>query len=114
MSKVNTAKAALCKALLSGDVLNVKNCFRNIGLTNCAREISRMIEKPFNVIVSRTTRFGNSRYGQSVTWVDYRLNKSKHNEAGIKKMKEYVAYQENSDHSISNINNNHSIQNQLF
>jgi hypothetical protein len=85
-----TAKAALAKALLDGRVLNVKNCFQTIGLTNCAREISRMIEQPFGVQVSRTQRDGKSRYGQSVLWVDYRLNKTEYNLEGIKKMKEYV------------------------
>lgn len=86
-----TAKSALCKALLDGRVLNVKNVFTTIGLTNCAREVSRMIEKPFSVTVSRTPMQGKSRYGQPVTWTDYRLNSSQHNLEGIEKMKEYVA-----------------------
>lgn len=85
-----TAKAALAKALLDGRVLNVKNCFETIGLTNCAREVSRMIEQPFGVTVSRTQRDGTSRYGQSVIWVDFRLNFTEYNKPGIEKMKEYV------------------------
>lgn len=85
-----TAKAALAKALLDGRVLNVKNCFTLIGLTNCAREVSRMIEQPFGVIVSRDHRNGESRYGQAVTWTDYRLNRTEYNQEGIKKMQEYV------------------------
>ena len=86
-----TAKAALAKALLDGRVLNVKNCFDTISLTNCAREISRMIEKDFGVIVSRTQREGTSKYGQPVTWVDYRLNHTEYNKEGIQRMREYVA-----------------------
>ena len=85
-----TAKAALCKHLLAGEVINVKTCFETIGLTNCAREVSRMIEKPFGVIVSRTRREGKSRYKQPVSWVDYRLNRTPHNAEGIKKMVKYV------------------------
>lgn len=85
-----TAKAALCKALLDGKVLNVKNCFALIGLTNCSREISRMVEDDFDVKVSRTHRVGVSRYGQAVTWTDYRLNKTEYNRPGIEKMIEYV------------------------
>jgi hypothetical protein len=85
-----TAKTALCKALLDGNVLNVKNVFRTIGLTNCAREISRMVEKPFDVEVSRTHRNGKSRYGSDVTWIDYYLIKSEHNLPGIAKMEEYI------------------------
>lgn len=88
-----TAKAALCKHLLEGHVLNIKNCFTLIGLTNCPREISRMVEQPFGVIVSRTNMTGESRYGQSVTWIDYRLNRTEMNKEGIEKMKEYVALQ---------------------
>lgn len=85
-----TAKAALCKALLDGRVLNVKNCFETIGLTNCAREISRMVEQPFGVEVSRTRKVGKSRYQQEVSWVDYRLNRTEYNREGITKMIQYV------------------------
>ncbi len=88
-----TAKAALCKLLLDGRVLNIKNCFTLVGLTNCPREISRMIEQPFSVVVSRTNMSGESRYGQAVTWVNYRLNSSEHNKEGIEKMKAYVLEQ---------------------
>lgn len=90
-----TAKAALCRHLLAGHVLNIKNCFTLIGLTNCPREISRMIEQPFGVIVSRTNRTGSSRYGQAVSWVDYRLNRTEHNKEGIEKMQKYVDEQYN-------------------
>jgi hypothetical protein len=85
-----TAKAALALALLEGRVLNVKNCFKTIGLTNIAREVPRLIEKPFGVLVSRTTRNGTNQYKQPVTWTDYRLNSAEHNLDGIKKMREYV------------------------
>ena len=85
-----TAKAALCYALLDGKVLNVKNCFETIGLTNCSREISRMVEKDFGVEVSRVPMEGYSKYGQKVTWVNYRLNRTKQNQPGIQKMVEYV------------------------
>lgn len=85
-----TAKAALAKALLDGRVINIKNCFETIGLTNAPREISRMIEQPFGVEVSRTPREGKSRYGQPVTWYDYRLNRTEYNKEGIAKMIDYV------------------------
>lgn len=88
-----TAKAALAKALLDGRVLNVKNCFETIGLTNCAREISRMIEQPFGVIVSRTRQEGLSRYQQPINWTNYRLNNTDYNKEGIQKMRKYVAQQ---------------------
>ena len=70
---MKTAKAALAEALLTGHVINIKNCFSMIGITNAPREVSRMIEKDFGVEVSRTPRNGKSRFGGSVTWYDYRL-----------------------------------------
>lgn len=86
-----TAKASLCKYLLSGYTLNIKNCFTLIGLTNCPREISRMVEKPFNVEVSRIRREGISRFGQTVTWFDYHLKTfTKKNKEGVELMKTYV------------------------
>lgn len=85
-----TAKAALCKALLDGRTLNIKNCFDLIGLTNCPREVSRMVEQSFGVKVTRINREGKSRYQHPVIWVDYKLEKSEQNLEGIKKMQEYV------------------------
>lgn len=88
-----TAKAALCRALLEGRVLNVANCFKEIGLTNIGREVPRMIETPFEVEVSKTPRTGKNRYGSPVSYTDYFLNKTDYNAPGIEKMKEYVLAQ---------------------
>lgn len=84
------AKCALAMALLEGRVINIKTCFRDIGLTNAPREISRMIEKKFGVVVSRTQREGKNKYGMKVTWCDYRLNRTEHNVNGIIRMERYV------------------------
>jgi hypothetical protein len=89
-----TAKAALCLAFLEGRVINIKNCFETIGLTNAPREVSRMVEKPFGVTISRHRMTGKSRYGQEVTWFNYRLNKdAAYNQEGIQKMRDYVKSQ---------------------
>lgn len=85
-----TSKAALCKALLDGKVVNIKNSFDLFGITNCPREIGRSVERAFGVIVSRTQMDGNSRYGQPCVWVNYRLNKTEQNKEGIEKMRKYV------------------------
>jgi|694.fasta_scaffold26070_8 hypothetical protein len=90
MKKKTTAKAALCKHLLEGKILNIKNCFTLIGLTNCPREIGRMVERAFNVTVDRTEVVGTSRYGQHCKWVDYSFNKKIQNQDNLKKMKDYV------------------------
>lgn len=89
-----TSKAALCKALLRGEVVNIKNGFTNFGITNIPREIGRSIEREFGVVVSRVRMEGTSRYGQPVTWTNYRLNKIEANLEGINKMLLYVQEQE--------------------
>jgi hypothetical protein len=85
-----TARCALAKYLLSGNVLNIKNCFEEIGLTNAPREISRMIEKPFGVEVSRTPMTGKNRFGSPINWYNYRLNSTAYNKEGIDKMIQFV------------------------
>ena len=87
-----TAKCALIKSLLDGKVLNVMNCFTTIGLTNCSREISRMVEQVFEVRIDRIPRKGVSKCGEPITWNDYKLNKTlPQNVEGVAKMREYLA-----------------------
>lgn len=88
-----TAKAALCLALLEGRVLNVSNCFKDVGFSNIGREVPRMVEKPFGVVVSKTRRKGKNRYGSPNSYTDYRLNSSDHNIEGMKLMLDYVKSQ---------------------
>lgn len=89
-----TSKAALCLALLRGEVVSIKTGFKDFGITNIPREIGRSIEREedggFGVEVSRTEKKGKSRYGQPVTWIEYRLNRTEYNKAGIEKMIAYV------------------------
>lgn len=85
-----TSKAALCKALLEGKVVNIKNGFSWFGITNVPREIGRSVERYFGVVVSRTPMEGKTRYKQDCTWVNYRLNRTEHNKDGIDKMQKYV------------------------
>lgn len=86
-----TSKAALIKALLDGKVLNIKNGFTLLSITNIPREIGRSIERCFNVKVTRTPREGTSKYGQPCVWVDYKLEKTELNKSGVAKMREYLA-----------------------
>ena len=87
------SKTALCMSLLKGDVINIRSCFLDIGLSNAPREISRMVEQPFGVVVSRTHMVGKSRYGVPVSYTNYRLNRSPHNLEGIEKIKNYIKEQ---------------------
>lgn len=84
------AKTALLKILLSGETVNVKTCFRDTGLTNCSREVSRMVEKDFNVKLDRKPQTGKSRYGCTVSWVDYSLPRNDENSKGIMLIAKYI------------------------
>lgn len=85
------ATAAIAKALLDGKVLSIKTAFREFGVTNLPREISRLIEKKFNVQVARVPRQGKTRYGIHVRWFEYRLPRTDYNKEGIEKMKLYIS-----------------------
>lgn len=86
------ATAALCKALLDGKVINIKTGFSLFGVSNVPREIGRSVERKFGVRIDRTPREGESRYGQHVTWYDYKLNKSlPENKEGVAAMRLYLA-----------------------
>lgn len=88
-----TAKAALCIEFLKGSTLNIKNCVILTGLTNCPREVSRQIEKPFGIKLIRIQKEGKSRWGQPVMWFDYKMPYNEENKEGIAKMREYVKQQ---------------------
>lgn len=92
-----TGKAALCKALLKGEVLSIMVGFKWFSITNVPREIGRSVERAFNVRVSRTTKEFTSRYGQPGSYVEYRLNRVPDNAEGIKLMEAYVREQEQSE-----------------
>jgi hypothetical protein len=86
------AKCALIKEFLEGKTLTIMTCFKTVGLTNLGREVPRMIEQPFNCIISRTRMEGKSRHGSSITWYAYRLNPLiQGNKEAIIKMREYLA-----------------------
>lgn len=85
-----TARVALCRFLLEGRVLSIANCFKEIGLSNPARELPRMVETPFEVEISRTPRTGTNRYGSPVSFTEYRLNITEYNKNGVEKMEKFV------------------------
>lgn len=95
-----TSKAALCKVLLEGGVINIRNIHRLTGYTNAGREVGRSIERKkdggFGVKVSRDPRSGKNRFGVHCDWMDYRLNKTEYNKEGIKAMKAYLRSQQKS------------------
>jgi hypothetical protein len=83
-------RAAMAKALLNGETLNIKTCFADFGVTNAGREMGRAIERKFNVVLDRKRQVGFSRYGVPCNWVDYKLNHTEENHRGIEEMIKYV------------------------
>lgn len=96
--RFTTQKAALCDALLNGDTLSIMDAFKRFGMTNLPREISRQIERSFEVIIIRTPIIYN-KCGQSIRYYTYELLenpvhmpssiKRKHLE-GINMMRNYI------------------------
>lgn len=92
-----TAKAYLAKALLDGEIITCANCLDICGLHAPSREIIRQIEEPFGVRISRVTISSKNRYGQPISYMQYRLNRdAPENKEGINKMREYI-----SEHFVS-------------
>ena len=85
-----TAKASICLALLKGKTISLKDCFKVHSISNPAREIPRMIERPFGVEVKREHKTGKSKFGTPVSWTDYSLPFTEENKPGIKEMIGYV------------------------
>lgn len=84
------ATAAISKAFLDGKVLSIKTGFRDFGVTNLPREVSRLIEKRFGVQLARVPKAGKTKYDVPCRWFEYRLPKTEYNKDGIERMREYV------------------------
>jgi hypothetical protein len=89
-----TQIAAICIALLKGEVLTIADGFYKLHCTNLPRELSRSVEQKFGVSVSRTKVEFESKFdGKPGYYFRYRLNRTEYNAAGIAKMQEYIAAQ---------------------
>lgn len=88
-----TQIAAIAYSLLKGEVLTVMNSFQKFSCTNISRELSRSIERKFDVEISRDKVDFISQYGQSGYYYRYRLNRSQRNKAGIELLQQYVKEQ---------------------
>lgn len=88
-----TQRAAIALHLLKGDTLTIMEGYKLFACSNLPRELSRSIEQVFKVKLSKERMPFKSRYGHSGVYFRYRLNKTVYNEAGINKMRKYVAEQ---------------------
>jgi hypothetical protein len=65
----------LLTSLLEGKKLNCKTIMKDFGYSNASREIIRKIEQPFNIRLKREKISSKNRYGESVTYLNYSLDK---------------------------------------
>jgi hypothetical protein len=86
-----TRKLALAQYLLAGGKLSIMNAYRHFGISNISREVIRLVEKPFGVILTRTKMEGKTKYGSRCEWFEYRLVSNRINAKGIKVMKEALS-----------------------
>lgn len=82
--------ASIAKALIKGEVLTIMDGFSRFRCSNIPREISRSIEKKFDVEVSRERIDFKTEDGLPGHFFRYRLNHTEYNLPGIEKMKEYI------------------------
>jgi GrpB-like predicted nucleotidyltransferase (UPF0157 family) len=89
-----TQIAAICLALLQGEVLTIGSGFNKLHCTNLPRELSRSVEQKFGVEISRDkTAFKSVYNGKPGYYFRYRLNRTEKNAPGIAKMVEYCKNQ---------------------
>lgn len=85
-----TQTAAICIALLKGDVISIFDGYKRFSCTNLPRELSRSVEKKFGVTLSKDKTFFKSQYeGKPGYYYRYRLNRIRENAEGIQKMTQY-------------------------
>jgi len=92
--KMKSLKAALVKALLDGNVLDIINGMKMIGATNIPREVGRSIINPksgFGAKVIKKRIDITTQYGTTGYYFTYQLERSEANKEAIQKMKEYLA-----------------------
>ena len=83
-----TRKQALCQYLLAGGRLSILNGYRLFGISNISREVRRLVEQPFGVILTRKKMEGQTKYGSYCTWLEYSLSHNRINAKGIKAIKD--------------------------
>ena len=93
-------KQALCQYLLAGGKLSIMNAYRHFGISNVSREVIRLVEKPFGVILTRTKMEGKTKYGSHCEWFEYRLVSNRINAKGIKAMKEALAEKKTTEKKV--------------
>ena len=106
-----TRQQALISHLLTGGKLSIMNGYKLFGISNISREVRRLIEIPFNVILTRKEMKGKTKYGTACQWLEYQLTNNKINAKGIKLMKQVLSKKETT--SGQNVSKSETKCNQL-
>jgi hypothetical protein len=85
--RFTTQKAALCHALLNGDVLTIMEAFTRFGITNLPREISRQVEGAFGVTINKHRTRHTNMFGEVGSHFVYRLTGDKESMYNVSKLK---------------------------
>ena len=85
-----TRTTALLTHLLAGKSVSIQTAYNLFGISNIAREVGRLIERPFAIELTRKKIEGKSKYGNYCTWHEYTLTRNKINAKSIKKMIDFV------------------------
>lgn len=82
--------ASLCFDLLNGKTVSIKTGFKSYGITNIPREISRAVEKKFDIVIDRKQINYTTEYGFSGYYFEYKLDISKQKKKSICKIYDYI------------------------
>lgn len=84
-------RVQICKALIDGEVLTTLDATKRWNVTDLPKEIKRGIERKFGVEISRVCIRTKLENGMPLSFVQYRLNPTTYNIAGIEKMRKYLS-----------------------
>lgn len=88
--KFKTRIAAVLNSLLQGETLSIMDGFHRFGVTNLSRELSRSIEQPMGIILTRTKIVHNPKHGHAVWYYQYHLTKCRQTKEALNKAWKYV------------------------
>lgn len=82
--------AALCYDLINGKTVSIKTGFKDYGITNIPREISRAVEQRFGVRIEREKKDYTTKYGIYQMYFEYKLIRSNQSKESIEKIYAYI------------------------
>ena len=71
-----TRNQSLINHLIKGGKLSIMNGYKYFGISNIAREVGRLIEKPLGIELKREWRTSKTKYGTVCHWLEYSATRS--------------------------------------